>query len=345
MPGPCVVVLGGSAGAIEALLEIVSGLPENFSAAVCVAIHQSPATPSVLPHLLRRAGPLPAFHAANGERVAQSRIYVAPPNYHLVFQDGETRIVQGPRENGHRPSIDVLFRSAAHAYDAGVIGVLLSGMLDDGSAGLGTIKTHGGTTIVQDPSDALFPDMPRNALIAVEPEFVLSAEHIAIELSRLVDRAVPWSPPRRVEDEALEETGTGAQDGPRGRASGFACPQCGGALFEVKDRNVEGRYRCRVGHAYTSRSLLDSQSSKLEDALWAAVRSLEEQADLCRRLAARSRRQQLERSAGRLDARGAEALRRAEVVRNALRDEYESDGNGLDYDTDANEELNVAQGP
>jgi two-component system, chemotaxis family, protein-glutamate methylesterase/glutaminase len=342
MPGRHLVVFGGSAGAIEALIKIVSVLPDNFPAAMCVAIHQSPATPSVLPHLLRRAGSLPAFHAANGERLAPARIYVAPPDHHLVFENGETRIVQGPRENGHRPSIDVLFRSAAHTYNAAVIGVVLSGMLDDGTAGLGAVKSHGGRTIVQDPGDALFPDMPRNALIAVEPEHVLAADEIASELVELVNIPAPFSHVAPVAGE-LEETGTGARDDPCGRPAPFGCPQCGGALFEIKDRSVEERYRCRVGHAYSPRSLLDAQKTSLEDALWAAVRSLEEQADLCKRLAVRSRRQHLDRSAERLEARAAAALRRAEVVHVALRDDYESDGNGPDYDTESNDELNVAQ--
>jgi two-component system, chemotaxis family, protein-glutamate methylesterase/glutaminase len=186
MPSHYVVAIGGSAGAVETLSHIVAGLPDDFPAAVCVVVHHSRDTPSALPHLLRRIGPLPAFHAAGGERLAPARIYVAPPDHHLVLEDGLALVVRGPAENGHRPSIDVLFRSAAQTYGSKAIAVVLSGMLDDGTAGLAAVKRNGGATIAEDPGEAMYPDMPRNAIASGSIDSVLTSERIAARLVQIV---------------------------------------------------------------------------------------------------------------------------------------------------------------
>lgn len=314
MPGSYVVVVGGSAGAVDALVKLVSGLPSDFAAAICVAIHYPPNTKSTLPEILRRAGSLPAFHAGNRERVAPGRIYVAPPGSHLTFSDGETRVIDGPRENWHRPSVDVLFRSAAEVYNTAAIGVIISGMLDDGSAGLAAIKAHGGTGIAQDPGEATFPDMPRNAISSGSVDYVLRVEDIPRELQRLVERPIA-QPPSDLP--MLDTTGTGASDYERDQPSTFTCPECGGTLFDVEQCAVP-HYRCRVGHAYSPHVLLASQSEHLEAALWTALRSVEEQAELSRRLAMRSRASKLDRAADQMETRAQRLRECGETIHKAL---------------------------
>ncbi len=314
MPGSHVVVVGGSAGAVDALAKMVGGLPSDFAAAICVAIHYPPNTKSTLPEILRRAGSLPAFHAGNRERLTPGRIYIAPPGSHLAFSDGETRIIDGPRENWHRPSVDVLFRSAAEVYNTAAIGVIISGMLDDGSAGLAAIKAHGGTGIAQDPVDAAFPDMPRNAISSGGADYVLRAEDIPRELQRLVERPIAEPP---ADFPMLDKTGTGASDYERDQASNFTCPECGGSLFDIEQPAVP-HYRCRVGHAYSPHVLLASQSDHLEAALWTALRSVEEQAELSRRLAMRSRASKLDRASERMERRAQRLRECGETIRRAL---------------------------
>jgi two-component system chemotaxis response regulator CheB len=185
MPGRHVVVIGASAGGLDPLRDVVGGLPANFPAPVCVVLHTSPQSPSVLHKILGGFAALPAISPSNGERLLDGRIYVAPPNYHLLIEPGHLRISDGPRENRFRPAIDVLFRSAAQVYGPGAIGAILSGSLDDGAAGLLAIKQLGGIAIVQDPSDALFPAMPENALAFVSVDHVVPLRDIAPLLVRL----------------------------------------------------------------------------------------------------------------------------------------------------------------
>src|SRR5438552_8176200 len=158
-----IVVIGASAGGVEATAEFVRGLPADLPASVFIAVHTPASLPSRLPNILGRAGRLPVRHAKDGEEIVRGSVYVAPPDRHMVLEPGRVRTIPGPRENRARPAIDTLFRSAAHAYQRRVVGVLLSGVLDDGTAGINTIKQHGGCAIVQDPRDALFPDMAENA--------------------------------------------------------------------------------------------------------------------------------------------------------------------------------------
>lgn len=185
MPGRHVVVIGASAGGLDSLREVVGGLPATFPAPVCVVLHTSPQSPSVLHKILGGFTALPAISPSNGERLLDGRIYVAPPNHHLLIEPGRLRINQGLRENRFRPAIDVLFRSAAQVYGPGAIGAILSGSLDDGTAGLLAIKQLGGIAIVQDPSDALFPAMPENALAFVSVDHVVPLRGIAPLLVRL----------------------------------------------------------------------------------------------------------------------------------------------------------------
>ena len=330
---PVVIVIGASAGGIEPLINIVRQLPASLPAAVCVVVHFPATAPSMLPQILQRAGPLPAAQAADGQRLQAGCIYVAPPDRHLLLRNGAIVLSRGPRQNGHRPAIDPLFQSAAHAHGRRVIGVILSGTLDDGTLGLNQVRRHGGLTVVQDPTDAVFDAMPRNALAATPPDFVLPAAEIGAALTRLAQElvALPEAPPQKKEAPIMSdlhlnnnEAAIVANDktqlerhGRSGEPSMFTCPDCGGVLWEIDDAELL-RYRCHVGHAYSADGLRAEQTEALEEALWTAVRSLEESASLARRLASRARSNNSERSAEHFELRAREDEQRADLVRQAL---------------------------
>src|SRR5438874_5444198 len=185
-----IVVMGASAGGVETLATLVSGLPAEFPAAIFVVLHLLPTGQSVLPEILDRAGPLPAATAESGETIDRGRIYVAPPDRHLLLLPGRVRLTNGPRENGHRPALDPLFRSAVRTYRQRVIAVVLSGSLDDGTAGLRLVKRLGGTTVAQDPEDALYPSMPASAVANEAADYVLPIADIAALLCELVDTPI-----------------------------------------------------------------------------------------------------------------------------------------------------------
>ena len=191
-PGHDIIVVGASAGGVEALGELVSLLPADLPAAVFIVLHIPAYGTSVLPGILSRRGPLPAVHPADGEAIRQGRIYVAPPDHHLLLEkDGTVRLTRGPHENGHRPAVDTLFRSAARAYGPRVIGVVLTGTLDDGTAGLQVVKRRGGLAVVQDPEEALFASMPRAAIEAVAVDHVAALAEIGSTLARLAHLPAP----------------------------------------------------------------------------------------------------------------------------------------------------------
>jgi two-component system, chemotaxis family, protein-glutamate methylesterase/glutaminase len=317
-----IVVVGASAGGVEALTDLTGSLTSDLPAAVFVVLHLPATGTSALPEILGRNGPLPAAHVKDGEPIRPGRIYVAPPDHHVLVRTGHVHLSRGPRENGHRPAIDPLFRSAAREYGARVIGLVLSGALDDGTAGLLAIKSRGGTAVVQDPADALYPGMPGNALEHVEVDHVLAAATMGELLARLV--ADPAEPPpdaapsdMRVEV-AMEGFSLEAMEGGHpGRPSGFSCPDCNGVLWQIRDGGLE-RYRCRVGHAWSPESLLTQQSEALEAALWVALRSLEERAALARRLAEAARRRGYSITPTRFEEQAAEAQEAARLVRDLL---------------------------
>jgi two-component system chemotaxis response regulator CheB len=284
---PNIIVIGASAGGVQALREVISPLPANFQAALFVVMHVSAESPSALPSILNSVGALKAEHPEDGEEIMPSRIYVALPDHHMLIEPGKIRITHGPRENRHRPAIDPLFRTAARSYGQRVLGIVLSGNLEDGTVGLHIVKSEGGTTIVQDPNNALFPGMPRSALRAVKPDFVLNVDAIAPKILELVRE--PWKEKltaakpgvRTPEGEKMSE----AKD-PRvnGTPSVFTCPDCNGTLWELQEGDLL-MYRCRVGHAYSEDGMHNGYSDSVEAALWSAVRSLVESAQLERRLA------------------------------------------------------------
>jgi two-component system chemotaxis response regulator CheB len=313
---------------VDSLQELVAGLPPEFPAAVLVVLHVPATGTSVLPQILSRRGPLPAVFAHDGDELHRGRIYVAPADHHMLVHDGAIRLTQGPRENGHRPAIDPLFRSAARAAGPRCIGVVMSGLLDDGATGLRLIHDLGGAAVVQDPEDALFPSMPRAAIELTTPDRVVSAAAMGTALFELIDEPLSTEPAQAVADPSvLVEPGDSAAgrdrveiDDPRATAEllegspiALTCPECGGALWEQEEGRTI-RYACHVGHAYTLSSLVDEQGRALETTLWSAVRSLEERADIHRRLA---RRINGSRTAV-YESRAREAEEHARALRQAL---------------------------
>ena len=289
------VVIGGSAGAIVALRELLAGLPRDLPAAIFIVVHIPPESPDLLPNTLARAATMPVHTASDGMPVTPGEIVVAGPDRHLLLQNGVVRLNHGPRENRHRPAIDTLFRSAAVEYGPRVIGVVLSGMLDDGAAGLWAVKRRGGVAIVQDPKKAEYPDMPRNAMESTQTDFRGTPREIAAQLASLVGREAersPTAPASDLEDEAdmdaEQESGIDRLDR-LGQRTPYTCPECGGTMWEM-DENGSPRFRCHVGHAYSLRTLAAEQTMRVEAALWAAMRSLEENERIARRLASEAGR-------------------------------------------------------
>ena len=323
MPTRDVIVIGGSAGSVEALVRLVPALPADLPAGVFVTVHTTPTSPSLLPRILTRAGNLPAAHARDGERVEPGRIRIAPPDHHLLFDDGAVRVVRGPKENGHRPALDPMFRSAAVAFGRRVSGVVLSGMLDDGTAGLLAIKRQGGVALAQDPGEALFPGMPRSAIENVDVDHVLPLAEIAPLLVRLAREPVS-EPPLPVPEEMMKEARIAELDDAAmltpdrpGEPSGLTCPECNGALFEIKDGTI-ARYRCRVGHAYSMETLFSDQAQSVEAALWSAMVALKEKAVLSRRMMQHMRQRGHQRSAARFEQHVRDAEQRANLIQDLL---------------------------
>jgi two-component system chemotaxis response regulator CheB len=323
-PGRDIVVIGASAGGVAALKQIVSRLPADLPAALFVVLHVPADAPSALPEILQRSGPLPALHAEHGALIEHGRIYVAPPDNHLLVRRGHVQVVRGPRENRHRPAVDPLFRSAALAYGPRVVGVVISGALDDGTAGLLAIKQRGGITVVQNPDTALHSGMPESALAHVPIDHCLAPEAIGPLLRTLASVPAPVyrlgsAEPTMEREIAISDMDIRELQRPDrpGTPSGFSCPECDGTLWELSEGDLI-RFRCRVGHAYTAGSLLAEQDDALESALWAALRALEERASLARRLLARAEHSGHTLAAAQFGQQVADAEHRANTIRRVL---------------------------
>jgi two-component system chemotaxis response regulator CheB len=278
----------------------------------------------MLPKILSHSGPLRAQHAINGEAIEHGRIYIAPPDYHLLVDRDRVRVVRGPRENRARPAADPLFRSAAHAYGTRVVGVVLSGALDDGTAGLAAIKRRGGVTVAQDPEEAPYQGMPRSAMENVALDHCLPVAGIAPLLARLAfipakdDAAYPVPDILKVETRISRLEESEMEDVEKiGDLSAFTCPECRGALWELRAGDLL-RFRCHVGHAFSAESLMAEQSEGLENALWAALRSLEENAALSRRMAARASKRNHTVSVMQFEENARQVEQHAAVIRQAL---------------------------
>lgn len=282
-----IIVAGASAGGVEALTEFVSGLPP-LPVPVLVVLHMSPSLSSRLPQILGRSGRLPAAFASDGQAMQAGHIYVAPPDHHLLVQGGHMLVRKGPKENRFRPSIDALFRSAAYTHGPGAIGIILSGVLEDGIAGLAEIKLVGGTAIAQDPREAAFPSMPEQALSQVDIDHCLPVREIGALLGRLTRESV-MEPEAEADDAKhrdrmkLELSVAAGDNALRqgimdiGPPSAYTCPECHGVLLQVKSAGML-RFRCHTGHAYTAGALLSATLERIEHNYGQAMASLEEAA-------------------------------------------------------------------
>ena len=332
------VVIGASAGGIEALQQLLAALPTELDAGVLIVLHTSRHAGAMLPAILQRASGRETIHPEDHTPIEKRKIYIAPPDYHMLVEDGVLRVIQGPRENLHRPAIDPLFRSAATYYGPRVIGIILTGLLDDGTSGLMVVRAAGGAAIVQDPETALFASMPRSALaqgpdarvlsLAQMPEAILTLTHEEIP----VDLTVNGRASKAVQHQAFEETRISEMDMSEienedrpGRPSAFGCPDCGGVLWELEENGFV-RYRCRVGHAYTARNLGAEQRHAVETALWSALRALEESASMFQRMADRAEDMHSDRTAQQYQERAANTSANAKVLRDFLVQVNQGDG-------------------
>jgi two-component system, chemotaxis family, protein-glutamate methylesterase/glutaminase len=290
-----IVVIGASAGGVQVLLDLAAQLPEQFPAPILVVLHVG-AHRSVLPELMNARDGNRALHPADGAALQPGMIYVAPPDQHMLVDEHRIRLYHGPKENHARPAIDPLFRTAALAHGPRVIGVVLSGRLDDGTAGLQAIKHCGGLAVIQDPVDAEHPDMPASALAHVRIDRCIAASQLAPTLEALVGTPVAPDVPASVSEDPAREhllreqaVSAGAGDPMEhlnaiGHRSRFSCPECAGVLWEI-DGSRPRRYRCHTGHSFTLRSLAYTQDQRTDDALWSAMRALQEREALQRSLA------------------------------------------------------------
>lgn len=320
-----IAVIGASAGGVEALTSLVRHLPAATRSSLFVVLHIPAQSPSLLPEILSRAGSLDATSAVDGEQIERGHIYVCPPDHHLIVLEGQVRVTRGPKENGHRPAIDPLFRSAALAYGRRVAGVVLSGTLDDGTLGSLEVKRSGGMTIAQDPNEALFDSMPRSVIENVGPTYVLPVKEIAPLISGgnggmgsgagEADMAEYQQEDVTVEQEEVEFPESPVREG---TPSVYSCPDCGGTLWEMNDGDVL-HFRCRVGHGYSPGSLLNAQTQALDGALWSALRALDEKIALSRRLRDRAAARGQHLAERRFNEDAAEAERGADVLRRLLR--------------------------
>jgi len=316
-----VVVIGASSGGVEALSKVLGSLPGDLAAAVFVVLHVSPDAPSYLPAILNRAGQIPAAHAVDQEPIRRGRVYVAPPGMQTYVHRGRLAVRRGPVENLHRPAIDPLFRTAAHHYGPRVIGIVLSGALDDGAAGMLAVKRAGGVAIVQDPNDAAFPSMPMRALERIDADFCVPIEQVGALVVELVasgvDDALPAEVALETVDEAPSPQAARASE-ELGPPAGITCPDCSGALWEIHE-GTSIRYRCRVGHAYSEEAIARAQEGSVDRAMWTALRAVEERVALLEKLAEQAERRGQSGVAAVFRERAAAVGEDAETIHNLIR--------------------------
>ncbi|GAB4523587.1 MAG: chemotaxis protein CheB [Pleurocapsa sp.] len=319
-----VIVIGTSAGGVQALKTIVRSLPKHFPASVHIVQHISNEAFSNLPQVLAKTAQLPVAFAQDKELIEPSHIYIAPPDYHLLLEENRLRVIRGPRENRMRPAIDPLFRSAAVSYRSYTTGIILTGMLDDGTAGLQAIKACGGIAIVQDPKEAKYPSMPKSAIANVAVDRIVSFKEIPpLLLERVQEKParvtqipadllleVPISRDAITTPETMAKIGTPVA---------HSCPSCGGPLWQIGDKNPLLRYRCHVGHAFTSHALIEEQNEATEKALWVALRTLEERSRLLKSMSDRYAQNGSDALVKVHLERSQEALEHAVQIRNLIR--------------------------
>lgn len=316
-----IVVVGASAGGIEALSALLALLPADFPAAVFVVVHVSADSPGVLPNILARVSTLPVAAAKDRVPILPGHVYVAPPDRHLLLEQGYMRVTCGPKENRFRPAVDPLFRSAAQAYTEQVIGIVLSGSLDDGTAGLWAIKDRGGLAIVQEPAEATYPSMPLSALQYVAVDYRVTIAEMATLLPQLVSTTVEEKKEAVMSDKMEIETQIAGEANPLaagvmqlGPLSPYTCPECSGVLMQLQEGNLL-RFRCHTGHAYSLETLLAGIHESIDKTLWGTVRALEEHMLLLRHLGEHAHTQQNEALAHRLSLKAQNAEDQVQIVR------------------------------
>jgi two-component system, chemotaxis family, protein-glutamate methylesterase/glutaminase len=289
-----IIVVGASAGGVKALTEFTRSLPRDFTGSIFVVLHISAHSPSNLPAILTRAGFLKAQHPRDGERIKPGVIYVAPPDHHMLLEGKEILIKKGPKENRFRPSIDALFRSAAYVYGARVVGIILSGLLNDGTSGLWSVKRMGGLGIIQTPQDAEYPSMPVNALEYVQADYTVPAADMGSLLSNVLLQKAKRNPAIRKRERALMkmEVTIAKRDNAFemgimeiGELTPFTCPECYGVLVRLMEGKIV-RFRCHTGHAFTASALLAELTTSVEEKMWQAMRGLEETTMLLKQIGA-----------------------------------------------------------
>jgi two-component system, chemotaxis family, protein-glutamate methylesterase/glutaminase len=317
------VVVGASAGGVEALQTLLGCLPADLAAAVLVVLHMPSTARSALPLILGRVSTLPVRQAMDGDPLEPGMVSVAVPDRHLMVVGDEIVLSRGPRENGHRPAVDVLFRSAARARGPRVVCVVLSGALDDGTAGMIAVRARGGLGVAQDPEEAAYSSMPIHAIEVAGADHVAGVEKIGELLCSLLaedidpDAAAP--PSGLMEKEtAVADLDSELLDAERpGTPSGFGCPSCGGSLFSITEGRLE-RFRCRVGHAWSPEALAEEQAQAVEGAIWMAMRALSERSALSLRMGERAEQRGHGHSAESFRRRHAESQQALELLRRLL---------------------------
>lgn len=321
-----IIVIGASTGGFEAIKQLVAALPANLDAAIFIVWHMSPDVIGILPQVLNRQKTLMATNAIDNELINTNHIYVAAPDKHLVLEKGFMRVTRGPKENRFRPAVDPLFRSAANSYGSRVIGIVLSGALDDGTAGLWTIKSRGGIAIVQEPAEAEAPSMPESALAAVDVDYRVSIAEMAPLLVKLTAETVAEASEVMMEEhrKTSREVRVAAQERALepgmlafGKLTPYTCPDCHGVLSAIIDGDII-RYRCHTGHAHSADSLLATITEKIEDTLWSAIRGVEESISLLNNLGDHYAEKNQPKLAAMYFKKAQEAETRAEIVRQTV---------------------------
>ncbi|MFN2572080.1 MAG: chemotaxis protein CheB [Gemmatimonadales bacterium] len=319
-----IITIGASAGGIETLGRLLGMLPADFPASIMIVQHLHPRFESHLDEILARKSALPVTFARDGESIERGHVYLAPPDNHLLVEPNRLRVVHGPKENRSRPAVDPLFRSAAWAYGPRVVGVVLSGTLDDGASGLWAVRSCGGVTVVQDPAEAIRAEMPTSALMTLNVDHCAPLETIAVLLNTLARQpvvTVAGNPPEALGLEVsavTRERDTDVEDMKKlGKPVGFTCPACHGGLWELNEGKFD-LYRCHIGHAFGPDSLQGAQSDEVERAMESALRALEEKSATARRLVERFE-ERVPALATRYGRQAEDAERQSTVVRQLLR--------------------------
>jgi len=317
-----IVVMGASYGGLAAYTRILSRLQKDFPASIFLVLHISPRHPSYLEQILSGRVRLRVIQPKGGEKPEKGTLYVAPPNRHLILKEDHIAVVKGPRENLARPSIDVLFRSAAVAYKTSVIAVLLTGLLDDGVSGLSAVKRCGGITIVQDPAEAEAPDMPNAAISHAPVDHILTLEEIAARLQEIVDS--PAEKPSRIPEELMDEVKISEHESMDladmekiGDLTPFTCPECGGVMWSVKNEPLS-RFICHTGHSFTTEAYISEQAKLIENSLWSAVRFMQERVKVLEKMVATDKENGRSRSAVEYEKKIQELKHHAHVIRRLI---------------------------